>query len=64
MNDTTDKAHILDTPNVYRAKEVHWEGERSIRLYLDDDWDLSTVEYADPDGALYEAFRRKGVEVS
>jgi hypothetical protein len=65
-NLTTDQARILDTPNVIRVKQVGGEGgERNIRLYLDYlDGNGSSVQYADPDGALYEAFERKGVKAS
>jgi hypothetical protein len=68
MNDnlTIDQARTLDTPNVIRVKWVYDLGrERNIRLYLDDfDGNGSSVQYADPDGALYEAFKRIGVEAS
>ena len=53
----------IDTDNVARVKHVYgYDFRRAVRVYFYD-FD-GACEYLDPDGELYEAFKKAGISAS
>ena len=60
---TTPQGAAIDTDNVARVKHVYgYNSKRAVRVYFYD-FD-GACEYLDPDGKLYEAFKKAGISAS
>ena len=62
-NDTTPQGAAIDADNVARVKHIYgYNSKRAVRVYFYD-FD-GACEYPDPDGELYEAFKKAGISAS
>jgi hypothetical protein len=60
---TTPQGAAIDPDNVARVKHVYgYDSKRAVRVYFYD-FD-GACEYLDPDGELYEAFKKAGISAS
>jgi hypothetical protein len=61
----THEGRDFDTDKIERVKQLNYAGSapwsgRHVRIYFDD----CLAEHSDPDGILYETFRKNGVYAS